>query len=154
MMQITELEVWKAAMELSKICFTTSAKFGDNETTGLGYQLRRTVINIPANISAAASRKHGKESLRHLFRARDLIYELESHMFLANKLDFINEEVLNQLIEALDTSKRLLFGFIKYYKRAGQFENTGRPPRRGNPQYDHSHDDHDEFSDIEEDDDF
>lgn len=128
MMQITELEVWKAAVELAKRSFQIAANFGEEGNSGLAVLLRRTVANIPANISVAASRKHGRESLKHLFRTRDLIYEVESHIYLANRLGYISDEVLNEMIELLNTSKKLLFGFIKYYKRASYNDSKGRKP--------------------------
>ena len=125
-MQITELEVWKAGIELARSTYEISEKFPEVENYGLAYLLRRTVTNIPANISAAASRKYGKESLRHLFRARDMIYEIESHFYLANKLGYISEEELNEMLDTLNTSKRLLFGFIKYYKRSTSYNGRRR----------------------------
>jgi len=133
MMQITELEVWKAAMELAKRSFQIANNFGEEGNAGLAVLLRRTVSNIPANISVAASRKHGKESLKHLFRARDLIYEVESHVYLANKLGYISDQVLDEMIELLNTSKKLLFGFIKYYKRTN--DNRPRRPYSGHKQH-------------------
>jgi four helix bundle protein len=151
MMQITELEVWKAGIELAKSTYDLSEKFPSSETYGLGYQLRRTVSNIPANISAAASRKYGKESLRHLFRARDMIYEIESHFYLANKLEYISEEELNEILETLNTSKRLLFGFIKYYKRSTSFGGGNR--RRSNYDQDkRGRDGRQEIMDVEDED--
>lgn len=149
-MQITELEVWKAGIELAKITYETTEKFPDVEKYGLAYQLRRAVSNIPANVSAAASRKHGKESLRHLFRARDMIYEVESHYYLANKLGYISDDELEMLLENLNTSKRLLFGFIKYYKRSNSYE--GRSSSAGRTRRP-DHDDHDVEHDIEDEDD-
>ena len=150
-MQITELEVWKAGIELAKTTYEITEKFPEAEKHGLAYQLRRAVSNIPANVSAAASRKHGKESLRHLFRARDMIYEVESHFYLSNKLGFITDDELETMLENLNTSKRLLFGFIKYYKRSNSYEGRsgGRQERRPD------HDDHDVDHEIgEEEDEF
>lgn len=143
-MQITELEVWKAAIELAKSTYELSGKFPEVENFGLAYQLRRTVTGVPSNVAAAASRKHGKESLRHLFRARDVIYEVESLFYLAEKLGYMTEAELEIILETVNTSKRLLFGFIKYYKRAGSYENQG-PRRRGDYNRDdrHDSDDHD-----------
>lgn len=148
-MQITELEVWKAAIDLAKSCFEMSRKFPETEHYGLGYQLRRTVAIIPSNVAAAASRKHGKESLRHLFRARDLIYEVESHLYLSQKLEFISEEELNEKLELLNTAKRLLFGFIKYYKRAGN-QNHGNRRRSNNNRSHHNYQNNDD-SDLSDD---
>lgn len=139
-MQITELEVWKAAIELARSTYVLSETFPAVENFGLAYQLRRTVTGIPSNVAAAASRKHGKESLRHLFRARDLIYEVESLFYLAEKLGYLTDNELEMMLETVNTSKRLLFGFIKYYKRAGSYENQA-PRRRGD--YHNNSDDQD-----------
>jgi len=162
MMQITELEVWKAAIELAKNCFDLSKKFPNSDHCNLGCEIRNITVKIPANISAAASRKQGKESLRHLFRARDMLFELESHLQFAQAMGFISTEELNHAVDLLGTSKRLLFGFIKYYKRANQSNSR----RRGNryhrqeqqPHIDDSDDSFDiddiEDIDIEDDDDY
>jgi four helix bundle protein len=117
MMQITELEVWKAAMDLAVAIFKSSGNFPETEPTGLGYQLRRTITSLPSSIAAAASRKQGKESLRYLQKAKGYLYEVETQLYLAERLGYLNEEELKDLLESVDTAKRLLFGFIKYYKR-------------------------------------
>ena len=152
-MQITELEVWKAGIELARSAYELSEKFPAVENYGLAYQLRRTVTGIPSNVAAAASRKHGKESLRHLFRARDLIYEVESLFYLSEKLGYLTEAELEIILETLNTSKRLLFGFIKYYKRSGSYENQG-PRRRGDYHHDSEEQDPEESDHDSRDDEF
>jgi four helix bundle protein len=116
-MQLTELEVWRAAIDLSKMVYESSVRFMEPEPYGLAYQLRRTVVTIPSHIAAAASRKHGPDALRSLSRAKDSIYETESQLFLAEKLGFLATDELNSILEQLESSRRLLFGFIKYYKK-------------------------------------
>lgn len=118
MMKVTELDVWNASMELAKDVFELSRNFPEIENFGLSYQLRTTVTNIPANIAAAASRKYGKESLTHLFNAKSDIYHVETQLYLAEKLAYISNEELNEILESLDAARKLLFGFIKYYKKA------------------------------------
>lgn len=120
MMQITELEVWKASMELAKDLYELSRQFPANEENGLTFMIRRTVTSLPANIAAAASRKYGKESLRYLQKAKGYIYEAETQLYLAEKLGYINEEERDRALEQVDISRKLLFGFIKYYKRTSQ----------------------------------
>ncbi|MEX0966335.1 MAG: four helix bundle protein [Bacteroidia bacterium] len=124
-MKITELEVWKAGLDLSKSVFDLSEKFPANESNGLSFQLRRAVTYIPSNIAAAASRKYGKESLKYLSKAKAFLYETETLLYLAEKLRYINEQELEEIIESLDTSRRLLFGFIKYYKRSSSSTQAG-----------------------------
>jgi len=117
-MKVTELEVWKASMDLAKEIYEMSQTFPEVDNNGLGYQLRSTITSLPASIAAAASRKYGKESLNNLFDAKKVIYEVETQLYLAEMLAFISNEELERIIEKLDSSRRLLFGFIKYYKKA------------------------------------
>ena len=118
MMQITELEVWKTSMEVAKTTYETSAGFPETGSGSLAAMMRTVATSIPANIAAAASRKHGREPLNNLQTAKGLIYELETQFYLAEKLGYIDEENLSATLELIDTSRRLLFGFIKYYQRS------------------------------------
>ncbi|RYD79413.1 MAG: four helix bundle protein [Sphingobacteriales bacterium] len=120
MMQITELEVWKASMDMAKSFYELSRTFPELEDNGLGMMMRKAVTSLPSNIAAAASRKYGAESLRYLFKAKGYIYEVETHLYLAQRLGYISEEQMHENLEMVDTSRKLLFGFIKYYKRTAQ----------------------------------
>jgi four helix bundle protein len=116
-MQITELDVWKASMDLAKNLYELSRTFPEVENSGLGQMLRKTSTSLPSNIAAAASRKYGKESLLYLQKAKGYIYEIETQLYLAERLGYITTEELNHNLEQVDTARKLLFGFIKYYKR-------------------------------------
>lgn len=107
-------------MDLAKSMYELSRTFPEIEENGLGMMIRRTVTSLPANIAAAASRKYGKESLRYLLKAKGYVYEIETQLYLSERLGFISQDELSNAIEQLDTSRKLLFGFIKYYKRTAQ----------------------------------
>lgn len=117
MMQLKELDVWKSAIELSYVIYELTQKFPETEQMTLTHQMRNTVVVIPSKIASAASRKYGKESLSHLFIAKDRIFELETQLHIAHKLVYITDDELNETLEKLDTSRRLIFGFIKHYSR-------------------------------------
>ena len=117
-MKVQDLDVWKAAIDLAAEAYLLAEKFPDRTISGLGYHLVASVTQLPSNIAAAASRKYGTESLEYLFRAKGIIYEVESMYFLADKLNYISQEELDRHIDSLESSKRLLFGFIKYYKKS------------------------------------
>lgn len=117
-MKVQELDVWNAAINLAAEAYQLADRFPETTSHGLAYHLKASVTHLPSNIAAAASRKYGRESLQYLFRAKGIIYEVESMYFLAEKLNYISEEELNTHLESLDSSKKLLFGFIKYYKKS------------------------------------
>lgn len=118
-MKVQDLDVWKAAIELAAETYKLADRIPEESTiNGLAHHLRSSVTHLPSNIAAAASRKYGTESLNYLFKAKGIIYEVESMFYLAEKLDYIDEEELDRHLESLDSARKLLFGFIKYYKKA------------------------------------
>lgn len=119
-MHITELDVWKSAIELSKMVFDAARKFPETESNGIGFQLRQSVTQIPSNIASAASRKQGKDAYGFLFNARYSLYHVETLLYLAERMGYLNGDEMNTLLEHLDSSRRLLFGFIKHYRRADE----------------------------------
>lgn len=116
-MKVQELDVWKAAIDLAADTYKITSNFPEDHTQGLGHHLRTSVTHLPAKIAAAASRKYGQESLDYLFNAKSLVYEIETMYYLAEKLGYIDSDMLEQKIDQVDSSKRLLFGFIKHYKK-------------------------------------
>jgi four helix bundle protein len=119
-MLITELDVWKSSMDLAKNIYELSRTFPETDDNGLGMMMRKAVTSLPSNIAAAASRKYGQESLSYLFKAKGYVYEIETHLYLAERLGYVTEEELNKNLEMVDTSRKLLFGFIKHYNRTEQ----------------------------------
>jgi four helix bundle protein len=69
---------------------------------GLTSQMRRAAVSVPANIAEGAARNTDKEFLQFLYIARGSLSELETHTFIAKKLDYLAaDESLSAEIERL-----------------------------------------------------
>jgi len=99
-----DLEVWQKAMDLVVLCYKISEKFPKNETYGLASQLQRAAISIPANIAEGRHRQHSKEFLQHLSIAYASLAELETHVQIAGRLNYINQ---NQIDEILNKTREI-----------------------------------------------
>jgi len=119
-MQTTELDVWKSSMDLTQTIYELADEFPEDDRHDLKSLFRETCVQVPSYIASAASKKYGKDSLRFLYEAKTQIYKIETQLYLAERLNYISEEKLNELLEQLDVSRRLLFGFIKHYKRSAR----------------------------------
>ena len=115
-MVYTELDVWKEARILVKLMYTHSPKFPKDEVFGLQSQMKRAVISIPSNIAEGCGRNHRKDSLQFFFIARGSAYELETQLYLAFDLSFIEEDAFNEVLSQLEKVRKLLNGFIKYFE--------------------------------------
>ncbi|MBU0474500.1 MAG: four helix bundle protein [Bacteroidetes bacterium] len=108
-----ELKIWQKGRNYVKEIYLTVSKFPPEEKFALTSQMKRAVISIPSNIAEGAGRRTDKDFLRFLDIANGSAFELETHIYLAYDLDFINEETLNNLITNIEEIEKMIFGFKK-----------------------------------------
>ncbi|HMC00270.1 MAG TPA: four helix bundle protein [Flavobacteriaceae bacterium] len=117
MKSYTELDVWKKSRELVKQVYLLTLLFPKEEIYGLTNQLRRSVISVPSNIAEGNGRQSNKETIHFLYIARGSLNEVETQLYLSYDLEYISEEHLKEILEKVISCKKLLNGFINYYKK-------------------------------------
>ncbi|WP_017731034.1 four helix bundle protein [Nafulsella turpanensis] len=115
-LQYTDLDVWQVARKLVKEVYVQSRAFPKEEAFGLTSQIRRAAISVPSNIAEGCGRSSSKESVHFYFIARGSLYELETQLFLALDMGFLSHEAFESLIQQAERCKKLLNGFIRYFK--------------------------------------
>lgn len=119
-MMITEykdLDVWKESRILVNLVYNLSKTFPKDELFALTNQIRRCAISVPSNIAEGCGRNTPKGSLVFMHIARGSLFELETQLYLAldqNYIDINDFEMVNNKIQ---TCRKLLNGFINYYKK-------------------------------------
>lgn len=115
-MNYIDLEVWKKTRELVKIIYKLTNSFPKDELNGLTNQVRRSAISVPSNIAEGCGRQSTKETIHFLYISRGSLYELETQLYLSCDQNFISKEELTLLLNQIEKCKKLLNGFINYYK--------------------------------------
>jgi four helix bundle protein len=110
-----ELNAWIEARKLVSDVYLLTKTFPKDEQFGLTSQMRRCAVSIPSNIAEGCGRNHKKDSLQFFFIARGSLYELETQLFLSKDLSFIDQASLEIILLKLETVRKLLNGFIRYY---------------------------------------
>jgi four helix bundle protein len=105
-----DLEVWQKSMDLVVVCYELTKGFPKNETYGLASQLQRAAVSVPANIAEGRQRQRSKEFLQHFSIACGSLAELETHIQIAGRLDYINQEQINVVIDKTAEVGRMLHG--------------------------------------------
>jgi four helix bundle protein len=85
-----DLEVWQKAMAMVVECYKITKQFPKDEIYGLTFQLRRAAVSIPANIAEGRERQHTREFVQHLSIAYGSLAELETHLQIAQRLNYID----------------------------------------------------------------
>ena len=96
-----DLIVWQKSMDLTVCIYQLTKSFPKEETYGLTSQIRRAAASIPANIAEGQGRRLGGEFQQFLAHARGSLLELDTHLELALRLEYLDSEryaVLNQRI--------------------------------------------------------
>lgn len=116
-MEYRDLDVWKLSRKLVNSIYELTKSFPKEELYGLTNQIRRCAISIPSNIAEGCGRRTSKDTIQFLYISRGSLYELETQLFLALDQNFISETHLNEIISQIESCKKLLNGFINYYKK-------------------------------------
>lgn len=108
-----DLEVWQKAMDLVVKCYQITIGFPKSEIYGLTSQLQRAAVSIPANIAEGRERKYSKEFIQHLSIAYSSLAELETHIQIAQRLNYISSFNTKQLLEQTAEIGRMINGLRK-----------------------------------------
>ena len=103
-----DLRVWKEAVDFVKEVYLITAKFPSTEIYGLTNQIRRAAVSIPANIAEGQGRHSTKEFRQFLGIALGSIGELETHLIISNKIEYLPHGELNPLLSKLDDFRKML----------------------------------------------
>jgi four helix bundle protein len=115
-----KLDVWQRAMDLVVECYNASKKFPREERYGLTSQLQRAAVSVPANISEGQGREHRKEFLHHLSIAHGSLAELETHLQIAERLNYLNSEEVQGLLTRSEEIGRMINGLRKSLRQDKQ----------------------------------
>jgi four helix bundle protein len=106
------LRVWQAAVDLTVAIYGATAHFPVDERFGLTSQLKRAANSIGANIAEGAGRASPADFARFLRIATGSTNEVEHHLLLAERLDFIDSSTHSNLASQVIGIRQMLSGLI------------------------------------------
>lgn len=106
-----ELKIWQKARSLVKDVYDATKSFPQSEIYGLQGQSRRAVISIAANIAEGSGKGTDKDFNNFLNISKGSLFELQTLIILANDLNYINNDILNDIINKCDELERMLLSF-------------------------------------------
>lgn len=97
--------------------YAVTAQFPGHEIYGLMSQLRRASVSIPSNIAEGHGRATKGEFIQFLCHARGSLCEVQTQIFIANRLGYITQEQEEAVIARTDELGRILNGLITSIER-------------------------------------
>jgi four helix bundle protein len=113
-----DLQVWQKSKKLTLRIYEITTAFPKDETYGITSQMKRAALSVPANIAEGFGRYHFLDKAKFYLNARGSLYELKSHLMIANELQFIKhseaadvwemfEELSLQINNLINATRRL-----------------------------------------------
>jgi len=111
-----DLIAWQKAMDLAENLYRVTVRMPREELYGLTAQMRRASVSVPANIAEGQGRRTDGEFLNQLSVAHGSLRELETHVLLAGRLQFLNADEVQHLMNRAAEVGRLVNGLANSLK--------------------------------------
>lgn len=108
-----ELIVWQKSMDLVEETYKLVALLPQTEIYGLSSQMRRSAVSIPSNIAEGQKRQSSKEFAQFLSIAQGSNSELQTQLFICNRLRFLTEEQTKKSIDLTVEVDKMLSRLIQ-----------------------------------------
>ena len=108
-----DLDVWKQSISFVTDIYKLTGNFPKEELYGITNQIRRAAVSIPSNIAEGATRMHEKEYMQFLNIALGSTSELETQLIISNKINYINTDQMNSILDKLNNIRKMIIGLKK-----------------------------------------
>lgn len=112
-----EIQAWQKAREITKKIYSMSNKDSFAKDFSLRDQMKRASVSIMANIAEGHGRRTTVEFANFLNIARGSAIELQSHLYVALDLDYINQNEFNETYEMLNEISRMTLSLAQYLRK-------------------------------------
>ena len=115
-----DLRVWQEGMNLAAACYQVTKVFPKEEIYGMTSQIRRSAAAIPANIAEGYGREYRAEYIHFLRIAQGSLKELETHLFLSQRVEFVTFQALETVLQQCETVGKMLRSLIRSLEAASK----------------------------------
>jgi four helix bundle protein len=111
-----EIQAWQKAKDVTLAIYQITCNSEFAKDFGLKDQIRRASVSIMANIAEGHGRKTNAEFANFLNIARGSVAEVQSHLYVAVGLEYINQTEFDELYRTLTEISRMLLALAQYLR--------------------------------------
>ncbi len=113
-----EIQAWQKARYLTKNLYKATAAGNFAKDFGLRDQIRRASASIMANIAEGFGRHSDKEFANFLNIAHASACKVQSHLYVALDLEYINQENFETFYKMLNEISRMIYAFAQHLRNS------------------------------------
>ena len=114
MNNVRELVAWQRAMTLAVDLYSITESFPKREMYRLVSQIREAGVSVPSNIAEGKGRVTAGEFLQFLGQARGSLYEIDTHVEIARRLHYIDDQQAQRIFDEIRFAHSPLSGLITH----------------------------------------
>ena len=100
-----DLLIWQKGMQIAELTYSLAFDFPNDEIYSLTNQVKRSSVSVPSNIAEDFGRNSTLSYMNFIKISRGSLYELETHLILAKRLNFVANVALYDSIINLITEE-------------------------------------------------
>ena len=113
-----DIKAWQKARRLTSKIYKASSSLRFAQDFGLRNQIQRASVSIMANIAEGFGRHSDREFANFLSIAHASVSEVQSHLYVALDLDYIEAEVFKELYDLLEQIGRMTFVLSTHLRKS------------------------------------
>jgi four helix bundle protein len=111
-----DLVAFQRALDTVVVVYDVTSRFPRDERYGLTSQLRRASISVCSQIAEGQGRLSFGEWRQFLSQARGSLFEIDAQCIAANRLGFLPEADMREVVHKLRLTGSALAGLIRWVK--------------------------------------
>ncbi len=119
-MSYPELRFWQKSRRMASGIYQLVQTFPEKEKQGLGQQLQETAVQIPTDIAIGVNGKYREFAIRQFQSAKAHLYKLETLLLIAEDLEYIGEEKLDEFLESITACQKMMDAYVQSMKKPRQ----------------------------------
>jgi four helix bundle protein len=108
-----DLLIWQKGIEITEKGYLITNNFPENELFSLTNQIRRASVSISSNIAEGFGRNSTKSYMNFLKISRGSLYELETQLIIADRLNYMSgNELFKSINDLLSEEGKMINSYI------------------------------------------
>jgi four helix bundle protein len=116
--RLEDIQVWQKARQLTRKIYEITANGDFAKDYGLKNQIQRASVSMMANIAEGFGRRSDKEFANFLNMDHGSVSEVQSHLYVALDLSYINKSSLAELNGLLDEVSRMSLVLAQHLRKS------------------------------------
>jgi len=113
-----EIKAWQKARKATKKIYQVTKQSRFSRDFGLRDQIQRASVSVMANIAEGFGRYSDREFANYLNIAHSSVCEVQSHLYVAMDLNYVDEASFKDVYELLDEVSRMIRSLAVHLRRS------------------------------------